>query len=41
MSLLMFFLLLANIYFFGILDVAGLPSAFDVCDVPIVSAAVA
>jgi hypothetical protein len=39
-SLLMLLLLLANIYYFWLLAVAGLPSAVDYCDVPVVSAAV-
>jgi hypothetical protein len=37
----MLVLLLANLYYFWLLVVAGLPSAIDVCDVPMVSAAVA
>jgi hypothetical protein len=36
----MLLLLLANLYHFLLLSVAGLPSAVDVCDVTIVSAAV-
>jgi hypothetical protein len=40
-SLLMLILLLANLYYFWLLAVAGLPSAVDVCDVPMVSASVA
>jgi hypothetical protein len=39
-TLLMLLLLLASLYYFW-LEVAGLPSAVDVCDVPIVSAVVA
>jgi hypothetical protein len=40
-SLLMLLLLLASLYFIGILAFACLPCAVDICDVPIVSAAVA
>jgi hypothetical protein len=36
----MLLLLLANLYYFWLLAVEGLPSAVDVCHVPIVSSAV-